>query len=117
MAARPDKRRTPRIQPFVASCRVVEGSRRLPGYLTDLSIAGARVTSEREPPAPGTRVVLEVRFRRQIAHSRVSAEIKWARAGSDGFACGLTFSGASEAERRVLEGVVEEFRRRAAELA
>ncbi len=117
MASRPDKRKTPRIQPYVASCRLVEGSRRLPGYLTDLSVAGASVHCEREPPAPGTAIVIEVRFGRRVAYSRLSAEVKWARAGTDGFACGVTFSGATEAERRELEGVVEEFRRRAAELA
>ena len=35
-----NKRETPRIQPFVASCHVVDGIRRFAAYLTDLSLAG-----------------------------------------------------------------------------
>ena len=44
----PDKRRTPRIQPFVAPCRILEdpGPRPLAGYLTDLSTRGAQVSTQ-----------------------------------------------------------------------
>src|SRR5688572_31249612 len=53
MTSIPDeKRRSPRIQPFVAQCHVTAGARRISSYLTDLSHEGARLACEAEPPRP-----------------------------------------------------------------
>jgi hypothetical protein len=115
-----EKRRTPRIQPYVAPCRIVEGSKRFPAYLADLSPLGARITCDVEPPVPGTHVVIEVRFGRQVRFSRLRAEVKWIRPGAapgDPSMFGLIFSGVTAEEQRVLEAVVEEFRKRAEQLA
>jgi hypothetical protein len=112
-----DKRRTPRIQPFVVPCRVVSGERRGSAFLTDLSPMGAQVTCEFEPPATGAAVVLEVRFDRRAGTSRLPAQVKWVQAGDRRHTFGLTFEGISADERRTLEAVVEEFRRRAAQIA
>ena len=114
-----EKRRTPRIQPYVARCGVVAGERRLAGYLADLSPRGARVSCEAPPPVPGEAVVLEVRFGRQPRYSRLPAEVKWVKASAEGalgHTFGLTFTGVTPEEQRVLESVVEEFHRRAAQL-
>jgi hypothetical protein len=112
-----DKRRTPRIQPFVVACRVVYGDgRRGSAFLTDLSTAGAQVTCEFEPPAPGGDVVLEVRFDRRAGTSRLPAQVKWVQTGERRHSFGLTFEAISAEERRTLEAVVEEFRRRAAQI-
>jgi hypothetical protein len=111
-----EKRRTPRIQPYVAPCRVATGERRLRGYLADLSSAGARVSCDGPAPAVGARVVLEVRFGSQVRHSRLPAEVKWVRADEEvggRHVFGLTFSGVGAEEQRVLDSVVDEFRRRA----
>lgn len=113
-----DKRRTPRIKPFVVSCRILDGSRRLLGYLTELSTLGARVFCSEAPPAQDASVVLEVRFGRGPSRSRLAARVKWIGAGGsgDGYIFGLTFEGIGGEEQRTLQGVVEEFQRRAAEL-
>jgi hypothetical protein len=116
-----EKRRTQRIEPFVAPCRVVvEGSRRVPGYLADLSPKGARVACDIEPPKPGVAVVLEVRFGRQVRYSRIPAEVKWANPAPDKGTThwfGLTFTGISADEQAALDSVVDEFQRRASQLA
>lgn len=114
-----EKRTTPRIAPFVAPCRLVEGERRLPGYLTDLSLKGARVSCDAEPPQPGTTVVVEVRFGHEVRFSHLDAEVKWVKAGSGegGHSLGLTFTGVTPEEQQVLESVVGEFGRRASQLA
>jgi hypothetical protein len=116
-----DKRRTPRIQPFVAPCRVLEepGPRPLSGYLTDLSPRGAQVSTQGLPPAPEASVVLEVRLGADPAPTRLSARVKWVRAAEHGdwHAFGLTFEAVDAAGQRVLEAVVEDFRRRAAQLS
>lgn len=121
MAARvPDQRRTPRIQPFVAPCRLVAGERRTPGYLSDLSPRGARVSCDEEPPPVGTNVVLEVRFGREVAYSRLPAEVEWVQLGLDPSAApdiGLSFKDTTPEDQDVLDAVVEEFRRRAEQLA
>ena len=112
-----DKRRTPRIQPFVAPCRVLEepGPRPLAGYLTDLSTRGAQVSTQGLPPVPETAVVLEVRLGSEAAARRLPARVRWVRAAEHGdwHSFGLTFEAVSTAEQRLLEAVVEEFRRRA----
>jgi PilZ domain-containing protein len=117
----PDKRRTPRIQPFVAPCRVLEepGPRPLAGYLTDLSTRGAQVSTQSLPPHPEAAVVLEVRLGSEPTITRLPARVKWARAAEHGdwHTFGLTFEAIDTAELRVLEAVVEEFRRRAAQVS
>ena len=116
-----DKRQTPRIQPFVVPCRLLEepGPRVVAGYLTDLSPRGAQVSTQGLPPAPEASVVLEVRLRSQPAATRLPARVKWVRAAEHGdwHAFGLTFEALSAAEQHVLESVVEDFRRRAAQLS
>ena len=116
-----DKRQTPRIQPFVAPCRVLEepGPRPLGGYLTDLSLRGAQVSTQGLPPAPEAAVVLEVRLGTEPAATRLPARVKWVRAAERGdwHAFGLTFEAIDAAGQRALEAVVEDFRRRAAQLS
>jgi hypothetical protein len=119
---REDKRRTPRIQPFVVPCRVLEepGPRALAGYLTDLSPRGAQVSTQGLPPTPEAAVVLEVRLGSEpTAATRLPARVKWVRAAEHGdwHAFGLTFEAISAAEQTLLESVVEDFRRRAAQLS
>ena len=120
MAARPpDQRLTPRIQPFVAPCRLLDGERRIPGYLSDLSPRGARVSCDEEPPAVGASVVLEVRFGREALYSRLPADVEWVQPGLEPSSppdLGLSFKDTSPEDQRVLEAVVEEFRRRADQL-
>jgi hypothetical protein len=117
MTDRPEKRKAPRIQPYVAPCRLAHGTRRIPGYLTDLSLLGARISCDEEPPPIGSSIVLEVRFSRRAVHSPLPALVKWSQppgAPDESFVVGLTFSGVSAEPQRVLEGVLEEFQRRAA---
>jgi hypothetical protein len=115
-----DKRRTPRIQPFVAPCRVLEepGPRGLAGYLTDLSPRGAQVATQGLPPVPEAAVVLEVRLGPDASATRVPARVKWVRAAEHGdwHAFGLVFEAVDPGEQQVLDSVVEDFRRRAAQL-
>jgi len=114
----PEKRKAPRVQPFVVPCRVIDGPRRFSAYLTDLSLEGAQVSAGVAAPTPGTTVVLEVRLGRQVAPPRLSAEVVWTRgAGGLRHAFGVTFKGLRPDARRVLEAALEEFRRRAAMLA
>jgi hypothetical protein len=120
MAGRNEKRRAPRIQPYVAPCRIVHAGRRLAGYVVELGPLGARVSCDAEPPGPGEAVVLEVRFSRQAVYSPLPAEVKWTRppeAAGVGHLAGLTFLGVSAEQQRTLERVLDEFRRRAALLA
>ncbi len=113
-----DTRRVPRIQPFVAACRIVHPGGRLVGYLTDLSPLGCQVTTQVPPPPAGSLVMLEVRFGRSGAHTALPARVIWDRGGSDGasHAFGLTFESLRDEQRQALHGIVEEFRRRAAAL-
>jgi len=117
VSAPPEKRKTPRIQPYVVPCVVVDGPRRLPAYLTDLSIRGARVSSEEEPPHAHARVVVEVRLGRVVSPSRLPGQVKWVKARGKGHDFGLTFVGITAELQRTLESVVEEFRRLAAALS
>jgi len=115
----PEKRRHPRIQPFVAPCRVLEGTRRMVGYLTDLSTQGAQVATQGTPPAVNAQVVLEVRLGRGVFHSRLPATVLWVRdtaaePGTKSF--GIVFGALKGEEKAALEAVVEEFRRKASEL-
>lgn len=117
MTARTEKRKAPRIQPYVAPCRIVHGARRVSGYVTDLSRLGARIACEEQPPASSEAVVLEVRFSRRAVHVPLPAVVTWSRPPAtpgESFMVGLTFGGVSPDQERVLEGVLDEFQRRAA---
>ena len=112
-----DKRGTPRIQPFVAPCRILVGTRRLTGYLTELSPQGARVLCDQPSPNAGTPVTLEVRFGRRVRQSRLPVEIKWVRSARGTHTVGLTFQGIGAEDQRILDAIVAEFQQRAALLA
>ena len=117
MASAEEKRQTQRIQPFVAPCRYVLGDRRFPGFLTDLSERGGRVHTEAELPAVGALLTVEARLGRQAVPVRIPATVRWTRpAPRGGFVFGVSFDGIGPAEQEVLDGVVEEFRRRAASI-
>jgi hypothetical protein len=115
---RKDKRETPRIQPFVASCHVVDGARRFAAYVTDLSVKGVRVTCEASPPRPEAWIVLEVRLGRTGGRVRLQGQVRWVGSGRTGNAhqFGITFQGLDATGQAAVADVVEEFRRRAAEL-
>jgi hypothetical protein len=117
MAAAEEKRQTQRIQPFVAACRYVLGDQRVPGFLTDISERGGRIQTEIEPPAVGTVLSVEARLGRHATHLRLPATVRWARPASrGGFLFGLSFDDIGPEEKKVLDGVVDEFRRRAASI-
>jgi hypothetical protein len=115
-----EKRRSPRIQPYVAPCKVLDRARRVSGYVMDLSPTGARIMVDSEPPAPGSNVVIEVRFARDTPHSVLPGQVRWVK-GPEGpkgtFTFGMTFEGLTSEQSQVLSSVVEEFRRRAEELS
>ncbi|PYQ03332.1 MAG: hypothetical protein DMF82_13440 [Acidobacteria bacterium] len=111
MANPPEKRKTPRIRPWVAPCMVVDGARRLPAYFTDLSVRGARLSTEEPPPAAHARVVVEARLGRALSPSRLPGQVKWVRPAEKGHEFGITFVGITSELQRSLEGVVADFRR------
>jgi hypothetical protein len=111
-----EKRETPRIQPFVASCHVVDGTRRYGAYLTDLSLTGARVSCDAPPPQPEAWITLEVRLGRPPSRVRLQAQVRWVGLGRSAHHFGVTFHLDQEGQR-TLAAVVDEFQRRAAELA
>ncbi len=114
-----EKRQVPRIQPYVAPCRVLDQARRVSGYVMDLSPTGARITVESEPPAPGAKVVIEVRFARTSPHSLLPGQVRWVK-GPEGpkatYTFGMTFQDLTAEQQKVLTSVIQEFRRRAEEL-
>jgi hypothetical protein len=112
-----EQRRTVRIQPFVAPCRVIVAARGLPGYLTDLSEAGARVTCEAEPPKEDDAVTLELRIGRVAVRSRLAAKVEWVKTQGGGHSFGLSFAGMPPEQQKALQAVVTEFRRLASEIA
>ena len=114
-----EKRRTPRIQPFVAPCQVAAGTRRMAAYLTELSLEGARVACDAEPPAPEEWVTIEVRLPRQAERSSLPGRVKWVQPaeGRKGHIFGITFEGLSAEGRDTVAAVLDEFRRLAAELS
>jgi hypothetical protein len=115
-----EKRETPRIQPYVVPCRIVDGDRRLPGYVTDLSPRGARVTCEGEPPAVGHVIGLEIRFARRQGKARLSGRVQWSRPllhPAKGHDFGVTFEGLQRREQELLEAVVKDFHKQAEQLA
>ena len=111
MAGPSEKRKTPRIRPWVAPCVVVDGARRLPAYFTDLSVRGARLSTDETPPAAHARVVVEARLGRAVAPSRLPGQVKWVKAAEKGHEFGITFVGITSELQRSLEGVVADFRR------
>jgi Tfp pilus assembly protein PilZ len=120
MTAPPEeKRRTPRIQPFVAPCHVVAGARRMAAYLADLGVDGARLTCDAEPPALEEWVTVEVRLPRQAERSRLPGRVKWVQPAENrkGHTFGITFEGMSEEGQAAVATVLAEFRRLAAELS
>ncbi len=111
------ERQTARIQPFVTPCRYVVGERRVAGFLTDISKRGGRIQTDEEPPAIGKLITLEARLGRQATHLRIPATVRWVRPSArGGFVFGVSFEGIGPAEQRVLDGVIDEFRRRAASI-
>jgi PilZ domain len=115
-----EQRQNTRIQPFVVRCRVLVDGRGFSAYVTDLSPAGAQVRCEREPPAAGTRLVLDIALGRGQARSRMPGEVKWSRApqaGGEQYVFGVGFNGLTDAERAVLEAALAEFQRRVALLS
>jgi len=120
MPERSEKRKTPRIQPYVAACRILDGERRLPGYVTDLSSRGARVTCEAEAPAVGQVVVVDVRFARRLGRARLSGRVQWRRPllhPAQGFDFGVTFEGLQPREQELLEAAVRDRQRQVEQLA
>jgi hypothetical protein len=114
-----EKRTTPRIQPYIVPCLLIEvgGGRRLAGYLTDLSSRGGRVACDGLAPEPGDAIALEFRIGRTVEPSRIKAAVKWVRPATLGQrTVGLRFERVAPAERKALEGLVEEFRQRVAEI-
>jgi hypothetical protein len=106
------------VQPFVAPCLLIDGERRVVGYLTDLSPRGAQVACDEQPPAEGAVVTLEVRFTPPTPRCRVPAHVRWTKPGAaGGHVCGLTFDGLDDEDRAILEEVIARVRRLAAELA
>src|SRR5688572_21149399 len=114
-----DKREAPRIQPFVASCHVVDGARRFAAYLTDLGEKGARVTCDAAPPRCEAWIVLEVRLSRAPHRVRLQGQVRWVSMGRgrSPHHFGATFEGLDRDGQRALAEVLQEFQRRAADLA
>jgi hypothetical protein len=118
MAAPDEKRQTQRIQPFVAPCRYVFGQERFPGFLTELSKRGGRIHTEVAPPPVGTNLEVEARIGRQPTHLPFPATVRWTRpAPRGGFLFGVSFDRIGPEEQRVLDTVVDEFRRWAASIS
>lgn len=117
MAVQENRRRSERIQPFVAPCRYVIGDARVPGFLTDISRHGGRVQTDAAPPAIGASLTVEVRVARQPIALRLPASVRWVRpAERGGFVFGVSFDGAGEDEQKALDTLVEGFLRRAASI-
>jgi len=115
MASRSDKRRSQRIRTFVSPCQVLDGDRPVPGFLTDLSLDGCRVSCEGAPPAVGAAVILEIRIGRHVHSSRIPALVPWSREVFDrGFEFGLSFQGMLDEDRAALLALLADFHRRAA---
>ncbi|RPH37515.1 MAG: PilZ domain-containing protein, partial [Planctomycetota bacterium] len=72
-----EKRREPRIQPFVAPCRYSCGDLQSSGFLTDISTSGGRVHTEAEPPAVGASVEVRARLGGQATHVLLPGTVRW----------------------------------------
>ena len=112
-----DQRKAVRI-PFVVPCRYAVGASRVPGFLTSISVLGARVHTDAEPPPVGAAIVLEMRLRAQPTHVPMPATVRWTRASErGGHVFGCRFEAVGPDEQSILAEVVAEFRRRADALA
>jgi hypothetical protein len=117
MGVQQNRRRSERIQPFVAPCRYVVGEARLPGFLTDISRHGGRVHTDAQPPAEGASLTVELRLARQPVALVLPATVRWSRPGErGGFVFGVSFDGAGPDEQKALDALVEGFLRRAASI-
>ena len=117
MGVQQNRRRSERIQPFVAPCRYVVAESRVPGFLSDISRHGGRVHTDIEPPAIGVGLTVEIRVARQPIALRLPASVRWARPGErGGFVFGVSFDGAGADEQKALDTLVEGFLRRAASI-
>ena len=117
MGSPEEKRQIQRIQPFVAPCRYVLEGQRIAGFLTDISERGGRIHTDVEPPAVGTALTVEARLGHHATPLRLPATVRWARpVPRGGFLFGMSFDGVGPEEQKVLDGVVDEFRRRAAQI-
>jgi hypothetical protein len=113
-----EQRRTPRIQPFIAPCTIRDGPGESRGFVVDLSVAGARIALETPLPAPGARVLLEVRFSRRPP-MLLAGRVQWTRRADEPdrtHKFGVTFEDVSAEQAALLQEVIDEFQRRAAEL-
>ena len=111
---RPDNRRSQRLRPFVVACTVVHGERRVRGFLTDLSLRGARISCEEVVPEDGAEVVIEVRFSRRAPLARLPGRVRWSRRPDETRASfGVVFERPSAEDRRLVESAIEAFRSRA----
>ena len=63
-------------------------------------------------------ITVEVRMGRQATPVRLPATVRWGKPSRrGGFVFGMSFEGIGPDEQRILNAVIEEFRRRAAQLA
>jgi len=117
MSVPENRRRSERIQPFVAPCRYIVADARVPGFLSDISKHGGRVHTDVEPPPVGANLTVELRVARQPIALRLPAVVRWTRPEErGGFAFGVSFDGAGAAEQQALDSLVENFLRRAASI-
>jgi hypothetical protein len=116
-----EKRRTPRIQPYVVPCRLtLADGRQVGGHVTDLSSQGAQVAADGDPPEAGSQLLIEIRLRRSALWPRAHAEVKWLRPADQAgapFTCGLTFVDLAPEAQALIEAALDEFRKRAALLS
>lgn len=113
-----EQRQGERIQPFLAPCRVLHGSRRFAGHVIELSQEGGRIACKAAPPPADATIVLEVRFGKDPSRTRLPAQVRWSKRqpdAQDGHVFGVTFTAGEEAARAVA-AALQEFRRRAAAL-
>jgi hypothetical protein len=113
-----EQRRGERIQPFLAPCRVLHGSRRFAGHVVELSQEGGRIACKAAPPPADATVVLEVRFGKDSSRTKLTAQVRWSQRqpdAQDGHVFGVTFAADGDGARAVA-AALEEFRRRAAAL-
>jgi hypothetical protein len=117
MTVQQNRRRSERIQPFVAPCRYVVAEERIPGFLSDISRHGGRVHTDVEPPAVGASLTVELRIARQPIALRLPAVVRWARPEErGGFVFGVSFDGADADQQQALDSLVDGFLRRAASI-
>lgn len=116
-----EKRKTPRVGPYVTPCKLATAAGRLSGYVLDLSPRGAQVSCKQPPPDAGSPVTLELRLGSSASASRIGASIRWVQppfgGGGGMHHCGLVFDQLDAETASALEAALREFRRRAAELA